>query len=100
MKTTALIAAALLAGSAAAMAATDTVRTDDATRAEQKDHRTAGQKLRGAMHRLGDKTRHAFHRDRSDTTAMGAAGADARQQRMDDAYANWKEKQDKQEKSR
>jgi hypothetical protein len=103
MKATALIAAGLLAVGTAALANTsDTAKSDDHARVEQKDHRTAGQKIRGAMHKLGEKTRHALHRDRHETTAMGAGPAtdDARQRRMDDAYANWRAKQDRQEKSR
>jgi Skp family chaperone for outer membrane proteins len=62
-------------------------------------------KTKNAMRRLGDKMRHATNRNdknktqtaaRSDTRSMGAASSDAdsaRQQRMDDAYANWKSKQ-------
>jgi Skp family chaperone for outer membrane proteins len=62
-------------------------------------------KTKNAMRRLGDKMRHATNRNdknatqaaaRSDTRSMGATGSDAdsaRQQRMDDAYANWKSKQ-------
>jgi len=61
-------------------------------------------KTKNAMHRLGDKMRSAMHRKdknnqaaKGDTRSMGAAGTDMqdkdRQQRMDDAYANWKSKQ-------
>ena len=62
-------------------------------------------KTKNAMHRLGDKMRNAMHRKdknsqtaaKSDTRSMGAAGSETqdrdRQQRMDDAYANWKSKQ-------
>jgi hypothetical protein len=105
MKATVLIAAGLLAFGGAAIANTAQTAKNDDTRVEQKDHRTAGEKIRGAMHRLGEKTRHALHRDKSDTRAMGAGRADddtagARQRRMDDAYANWQSKHDKQEQSR
>ena len=76
-------------------------------------------KTRRALNRMGDKMRnmgsnarrstqredneYAANRndrnamDRNDTRNMGAAGSDtqdsARQQRMDEAYANWKAKQ-------
>jgi hypothetical protein len=69
-------------------------------------------KTKGAMHRMGDKMRHAGdrvgkhvpksgrthdsndHAMNSDTRSMGAAGSDSgRQARMDDAYANWKSRQ-------
>jgi hypothetical protein len=62
-------------------------------------------KTKNALHRMGDKIRHAMHRNdknaqtasKSDTSSMGAAGSDTqdsgRQRRMDDAYANWQKKQ-------
>jgi len=76
-------------------------------------------KTKNALHRAGDKMRHAGQRvgkhvpgskahhandqamntdtrgdTRSDTRSMGASGSDSgRQARMDDAYANWKSKQ-------
>ena len=76
-------------------------------------------KTKNAMHRMGDKMRHAGDRVgqhvpkagsardsgdhamnndmrsmNSDTRSMGAAGTDSgRQGRMDDAYANWKSRQ-------
>jgi hypothetical protein len=72
-------------------------------------------KTKNAMHRMGDKMRHAGDRvgkhvpksgahkandqamnsdARTDTRSMGAAGSDSgRQARMDDAYANWKSRQ-------
>jgi Skp family chaperone for outer membrane proteins len=62
-------------------------------------------KTKNAVRSMGDKIRHATSRKdkntqtaaRSDTRSMGATGSDAqdnaRQQRMDDAYANWKSKQ-------
>jgi len=61
-------------------------------------------KTKNAMHRMGDKIRHATNRDKnaqktakSDSGSMGAAGSDTqdsgRQQRMDDAYASWKSRQ-------
>ena len=106
MKTTALIAAALIAGGTAAYANDKTVSSaSDDTRVEKQEHSTGlRQKLRRGMHKLGEKTHHALHRDRSDTRAMGAGRASddtagSRQKRMDDAYANWQSKQDKQEKS-
>ena len=113
MKSTALIAAAALAFGTAALAnQQDTdkaARGEEATHAEHQDHGTAGQKMRGAMHKLGEKTRHALHRagdsmhrvarrdHANDTHAMGGPGsaepsrdaAAARQARMDDAYADW-----------
>lgn len=113
MKATALITAAALAFGTAAFAQQDkTTHSGDTARAEQHDGRTAGQKLRDSMHRLGEKTRHAFHRagdktrqtarrdDRSDTRAMGAPGSSrdadtARRQRMDEAYAHWQDRQQK-----
>jgi hypothetical protein len=118
MKVQALIAAAAIACGSAAMAqqqdpSSTRAHREDATtaRADQPDQGKAGSKVGNAMHRLGEKTRHAFHRtgdamhrtaskdkDRSDTRAMGAAGSGddhARQARMDDAYANWKAKHEK-----
>ena len=71
-------------------------------------------KTKRALHRMGDKIRHATHRvaksdhksdaDRqaqaSDTRSMGAAGSNAqdsaRQRRMDDAYNDWQHKQNQQ----
>jgi hypothetical protein len=107
MKITALIAAAALLGAGATYA-----QQHDTANTNQQDHATAGQKVRNAFHKLGEKTRHAFHRagdktrqvahrDRSDDTrAMGASGSDARQHRMEDAYSNWQQKQNRQETNR
>jgi hypothetical protein len=61
-----------------------------------------GEKTRNALHRLGDKL-HAKRDHADNTRAMGASGnsgtshdaAAARQKRMDDAYANYQAKQDK-----
>lgn len=124
MKATALIAAAALAcGTAAFAQQQDTskaARGEETTRADQQDHGTAGQKMRSAMHKLGEKTRHAFHRagdktrqlahrdHANDTRAMGGPGSarpsrDAeasRQARMDNAYANWQSRHDKQQERR
>jgi hypothetical protein len=55
-------------------------------------------KTKRGMHRMGNKVRHAMHRDhRNDTTAMGASndGDAGRQARMDEAYANYRAKQAK-----
>lgn len=116
MKATALIAAAALVCGSAAFAQqydSNTHRSTDSARVEHQDHSATGEKLRNGMHRLGEKTRNAFHRmgeklhakrdEHNDTRAMGASGRDrdsrdtasARQQRMDDAYANYHAKQDK-----
>jgi hypothetical protein len=119
MKVQALIAAAAIAcGSAAFAQQQDTYsnrdhRAGQTAQVDKQDQGKSGSKVGDALHRLGEKTRHAFHRmgdavhrtasrdrDRSDTRAMGASGANAgddhgRQARMDDAYANWKAKQEK-----
>jgi hypothetical protein len=62
-------------------------------------------KTKNAVRRMGDKIRHATSRKdkntqtaaKNDARGMGAASSDmqdsGRQQRMDDAYANWKSKQ-------
>jgi hypothetical protein len=53
-------------------------------------------KTKRGMHRMGNKVRHAMHRDhRNDTAAMGAAndGDSARRARLDEAYANYHSKQ-------
>lgn len=114
MKATALIAAAALACGTAALAQqqdTSKSRGEESTRAEQQQHGTAGEKLRSDMHRMGEKTRHAVRRmddklharrdHAGNTRAMGASGptvadtSSARQQRMDEAYANWQARQEK-----
>ena len=64
----------------------------------------AGRKVREAGHRVANAGRRATHRDdnnhastATDSRSMGAAGTDAsdtaRQNRMDDAYANYKSRQ-------
>lgn len=122
MRTTALIAAAALAfGTAAFAQQQDTTknRGEQSARVDQQDHGTAGEKIRGAVHKLGEKTRNALHRagdktrqvagrdHAADTRAMGGPGTaasreamEARQDRMDEAYARWQEQQHKQEASR
>ena len=86
-----------------------TQRADQAAQADHQDQDKTSNKVGNALHRLGEKTRHAFHRmgdalhrtaskdkDRSDTHAMGASGDDhSRESRMDQAYDNWKAKQEK-----
>ena len=55
-------------------------------------------KTKRGMHRMGNKMRHAMHRDhRNDTAAMGASNDhdSGRQARMDDAYNNYRTKQAK-----
>jgi uncharacterized membrane protein len=98
MKITALIAAAALLGAGATYAQQhDTANTKKLRNAFHK----LGEKTRHAFHRAGDKTRQVAHRDRSDDTrAMGASGSDARQHRMEDAYSNWQQKQNRQETNR
>jgi len=122
--TTTLIAtAALVCGSAAFAQSTDnSARGEESARVDQQDHGQANEKMRNGAHRLGEKMRHGLHRlgdklhakndkdgqhhannahHRNDTRAMGASGSDShadsgRRQRMDDAYANWRARQDKQ----
>lgn len=59
----------------------------------------AGDKIRGTGERLGQKL--GTDKDsRDDSRAMGASGSDqaqdpGRRQRMDEAYANWREQQQK-----
>ena len=114
MKRHALIVAALLACGATAFAQNDRPvhRTDDNNRVEQHDQNSTGAKIREDMHRLGQKMRSGMHRlgdklhahnDRhSDTHAMGASRGDdrtadnaERRNRMDDAYANWRAKHER-----
>jgi hypothetical protein len=117
MKVQALIAAAAIACGSAAIAqqqdssSTRSHRADQTAQADNQDQGKTGNKVGNALHRLGEKTRNALHRmgnavhrtasrdkDRSDTRAMGASGSNddrGRQGRMDDAYANWKAKQEK-----
>ena len=114
MKSQALVVAALLACGSTAFAQSDrpvthTDRTDRNARVEQRDHDNSADNARSSMHRLGEKMRSGMHRlevnlhahnDRhSDTHAMGASRGDdrrdadaSRRNRMDDAYANWKDK--------
>jgi Skp family chaperone for outer membrane proteins len=114
MKTQALVMAALLACGTTAFAQNDRPvhRADDKDRVEQHDQGSAGEKMRNGMHRLGEKVRSGMHRlgeklhahnDRhTDTHAMGASRGDdrtadnaERRQRMDDAYANYRAKHDR-----
>ncbi|HUR89781.1 MAG TPA: hypothetical protein VMZ74_11895 [Ramlibacter sp.] len=121
MKATALIAAAVLACGTAAYAQQPTdpsARGEENARVDQQDHGQANAKMRNGAHRLGDKVRHGWnrltdktrqvaHNDRrhhhaNDTRAMGASRdtrdvESTRHQRMDDAYASWKAKHDKDE---
>lgn len=129
MKASALIAAAALTLGTAAFAADDhaaRVDENDNTATAQQEHGHANAKMRGGLHRLGEKTRHAMHRlgdkmhhvahneradrhvarnertDRSnDTRAMGASGdnSSSRQARMDEAYSHWQARHDKAEHS-
>ena len=125
MKIAALLTVATLTcGAAMAQTASGSAATQDpmAPRSAQATgvpHAKPGgvvDKTKSALHRAGDKMRHAGERvgrhvpksgphhdskdhamnsdTRSDTRSMGAAGTDsARQARMDDAYANWKSRQ-------
>lgn len=128
MKASALIVAAALAVGTAAnaqqtdsaaargetTAGADSMKPADDAQRTKKTLKDLGQKTRSAMHRAGDKMRHAAKADkadrqhaagdrqahkerRSDVHAMGAArdtrdAETSRRQRMDDAYANWKAK--------
>lgn len=125
MKVTALIAAAALVCGSAALAQQSTdspARGEESIRADQQDHGQANEKMRNGAHRLREKMRHGMHRlgdklharndkdrehharsraGRNDTRAMGASAAGARgetsrQQRMEDAYATWSARHDKQ----
>ncbi|WBY02478.1 hypothetical protein PE066_02770 [Ramlibacter tataouinensis] len=117
MKISPLLLAALLATSAGAWAQARDGSPAPGERAAAEgsaDGRTVGEKARGAAHKAGDATRHAGkagHRaaDRHakrgaghmDERRMGAAGSSretdlsdsGRRQRMDEAYADWKAKQ-------
>ncbi|MBE7941834.1 MULTISPECIES: hypothetical protein [Ramlibacter] len=111
-KTSILVMAAVLAAGATAAVAqsrddTRSMHDADSTRSAPATPRTADNKLGHAMHRLGEKTRSAMHRmgnamhahrdTRDDSRAMGAqADHDVereRRERMDRAYANWKNRQ-------
>lgn len=116
MKVTHLaLACALAVGGSAAFAQGDSGGRDVGS-SQSSSH--AGEKLKSGMHNLGEKTRHAWDkltgkahdanttakrddRQEHDTRAMGAGpsrdhasgstgSTDARQQRMDDAYAHYK----------
>jgi hypothetical protein len=118
---TVIATVALACGSAAfAQSSDNSARGEESVRADQQEHGQANEKMRNGAHRLGEKMRHGMHRlgdklhangkdsghharnhHRNDTRAMGAPGSDSRadsgrQQRMDDAYANWRARQDKQ----
>jgi hypothetical protein len=112
MKLHVILAAAAVALGSSAFAA-DTHRVDNDRDQARTEHSqpTAGQKLRDTMHRIGNKTRNAFHRaenkvektarhddEANDTRRMGDSGSmtdseHARRQRMDDAYDNWRQRQ-------
>ena len=123
MKVTALVAAAVLACSGAALAQQRDApqpRSDETARASEMQHAPASPRMREGARRVGEKTRNLARRatdkvrqvargDRreapraSDTRAMGAPGAPAaadsdaaRRARMDAAYANYRSKQDPQ----
>jgi hypothetical protein len=117
MKTTAL-AAILAVSFGTAMAAGNYSSSDKDHRATQNQSTAAAandqsnakgegliDKTKRGLQRMGDKIRNAGNRvansgkKDNDTRAMGAGSAtdrekdSARQQRMDDAYANWNSKQ-------
>jgi hypothetical protein len=112
MKMAAILAAAALA-CGSAMAADS--RTEHGQRVSNEHPAKASgdgvvDKTKRAFSRMGDKIRHTGERlgqklgtdkdSRHDTRAMGASGSEdaqaqdqGRRQRMDDAYANWRGKQ-------
>lgn len=110
MKMTAILAAAALA-CGSAMAADS--KTEHGQRVSKEHPAKASgdgvvDKTKRAFSRMGDKIRHTGERlgqklgtdkdSRHDTRAMGASGSDeaqdqGRRQRMDEAYANWRGKQ-------
>ncbi|TFY96700.1 hypothetical protein [Ramlibacter humi] len=121
MKSAPLLMAALLAtaGTAAfAQSSSGEKLPSDNRAAQNSDGRSVGQVLRDDAHKVGDATKRLFHRGKGDakqakndakskdarhenTRAMGAGRADdqaandtSRQQRMDDAYADYKRKAD------
>lgn len=128
MKASALIVAAALAAGTAAIAqqtdpaaargettaGADSMKPADDAQRTKKALKNLGQKTRNAMHRAGDRARHAAKADKQhaagdrqahkerhrEAHAMGASRdmrdlETSRRQRMDDAYANWKAKQQK-----
>lgn len=110
-KMSTLAMAALLAAGSSAMAQSKDesrpMHDADSTRSAPATPRTADNKLGHAMHRLGEKTRSAMHRMghalhahrdmHDDSRAMGASADHdverERRDRMDRAYANWKNRQ-------
>lgn len=116
MKMAAFLAAAALA-SGSAMAADSATEHGQRASSEHPAKASSGgvvDKTKRAFSRMGDKIRHTGERlgqklgtdkdSRHDTRAMGASGSDraqdqtqvqdqGRRQRMDDAYANWRDKQ-------
>lgn len=112
---TLLAALALACGSAFAAGTTSdhvTTHRDQSAAVSSGTHETAKgeglvDKTKRAFHRMGDKMRAMGHRnetqhakDRDDTRAMGGPGSDttqdaARRQRMDEAYDNYRAKQNK-----
>ena len=107
MKTTAVITAVALAFAGAAFAqdggnGPGTGSVGQANPKAAKDFKDLKAKTKRGMHRMGDKMRHAMHRDqhKDNTAAMGAPSKDvdkdaARRKRMDEAYANWHARQAK-----
>jgi hypothetical protein len=118
MKIPALITALALAGGVA-VAQANTAATHDASTknqttaaaADDSTHEGLGTKLKKGLHRMGQATRNAMHRvahagkkdnttdtaSASDTRTMGSYGTSeadhSRQQRMDQAYDDFKSKQ-------
>jgi len=115
MKIRALVTVLALACGTAFAAQYGTEAADEAANRDQAATTDSGKggvvdKTKSAVRRLGDKIGNKIGnattgKDKSktrtaaknDTRSMGAAGTDTqdsgRQQRMDDAYANWKSKQ-------
>jgi hypothetical protein len=117
MKIPALITALALAGGVA-VAQANTAATHDASTknqttaaaADDSTHEGLGTKLKKGLHRMGQATRNAMHRvahagkkdnttdtaSASDTRTMGSYGTSeadhSRQQRMDQAYDDYKSK--------
>ena len=98
-------ALALAGGSA--LAQQDTSKSPSTAKQEStapRDSSSSGgfvEKTKEAFHKLGESVKSGFRKSenkvddakadhKDDTRAMGAAGSDARKQRMDDAYGNYK----------
>lgn len=98
-------AVALAGGSA--LAGQDTGKAPATTQQESAathDSSSGGgfiEKTKEAFHKLGESVKSGFHKaenkvdnakaDKDDTRAMGAPAGSDRQQRMDDAYGNYKQ---------